>query len=208
VHKQVIVLRLIIAIAGGYLIGSIPSGYLIGKAYGVDVRSHGSGRTGGTNVWRATKQILPPALTVVGDALKGVAAVLLARHFLGSEMAAALAGATAVIGHNWSVMLGWRGGAGGVTAGGALLALSPLAAAVVLPIALIALYFSHYASVATLCAALGGLLVLLILGFVSGASQPLEHAIFGVITSTAVVMALRPNLKRLAEGTERRITLW
>jgi len=198
----------LLAAVVGYLLGAIPVGYLIAKSWGVDVRQFGSGRTGGTNVWRATKQILPPALTVLGDVLKGVAAVLIGRYLFGSELAAALAGAAAVLGHNWSVMLGWRGGAGGITTGAALLALSPLAGAIVIPIGIAVLYFSHYASLGTITNAFGGLVVLLLLAWLAPASHPLVHVIFGAVVFVGVAWALRPNFKRLAEGTERRITLW
>lgn len=200
--------KVLVAIVMGYCLGAIPVGYLVGKAYGVDVLKHESGRTGGTNVWRATKQVLPPLLTVLGDILKGVGSVLIARYLFHSELAAAAAGAGAVLGHNWSVFLGWRGGAGGVTAGAALTALSPVAAAVVVPLAIIALYFTHYASVGTLTVAVGGLLVLALLALLVPAGQVPDHVLFGVCSAAAVVVALRPNLKRLVEGKERRITLW
>lgn len=201
-------LRILLATGAGYLLGAIPMGYLAGKAWGVDVTKTASGRTGGTNVWRATGKALPPLLTVLGDVAKGVAAVLLARYFLHSELAAAAAGAAAVMGHNWSVLLGFRGGAGGVTAGAALLALSPLAAAVVVPLAIVALYLSRYASVGTLTVAVGGAVVLGVLALVAPATQVSVHLIFGLASAAAVVISLRPNLKRLVAGTERRITLW
>ena len=198
----------VISIIGGYLLGSVPVGYLVGKAWGVDVRQLGSGRTGGTNVWRATNQVLPPALTVLGDLVKGVAAVLLARALFGTELAAALAGAGAVIGHNWSVLLGWRGGAGGVTTAAALIALSPLAGAVVVPIAIAILYFSHYASLGTLAVGVGGRLVLVVLSVIDPATYPWVHVLFGAVVVLGVLWALRPNIKRLFDGSERRITLW
>jgi len=196
------------AAAIGYLLGSIPVGYLVGKAWGVDVREHGSGRTGGTNVWRATKQILPSLLTGLGDILKGVAAVYFGRFVLGSELAAALAGAAAVYGHNWSVFLGWRGGAGGVTTSAALIALSPLAGGIVVPIGIIVLIFSRLASLGTLTIATGALVALVALAWQVPSVLSWQDVIFGVLVAFAVVWALRPNLKRLASGSERRITLW
>ena len=97
--------NIILAILLGYSLGSIPFGYLFGRLKGVDVRQYGSGRTGGTNVYRAAGTWVA-LLTGLFDVLKGVAAVLLARQFLGSEVAAALAGAFAVCGHNWSIFFG------------------------------------------------------------------------------------------------------
>ncbi len=201
--------RVLLAAVAGYLLGSLPVGYLIGKAWGVDVRLHGSGRTGTTNVWRATKRILPAVLTVLGDVLKGIVAVLIGRYLLHSELAAAAAGSAAVMGHNWSVALGWRGGAGGMTAGAALAALSPMAAALVIPLAIVALYLSRYASVGTLTVAIGGAVMLGVLALLAPSSHVLSgHVAFGVLSAAAVIIALRPNLKRLLEGNERRIDLW
>jgi acyl phosphate:glycerol-3-phosphate acyltransferase len=201
-------LQVAAAILIGYMLGSIPVGYLIGKAYGVDALRTESGRTGATNVWRATGQIWPLVLTVLGDIAKGMIAVFIGRFIFHSELAAALAGAAAVIGHNWSFMLGWRGGAGGITTGAALFALSPLAGVVMVPIALLALYISHYASVGTLTVALGGLAVLTVIAVVAPSDATIYHVLFGLFSAAAVTIALRPNLKRLAEGKERRITLW
>ncbi len=198
---------LILAIFLGYLIGSIPNGYLIAKLKGVDVTQVESGRTGGTNVARALGWrfgVLVGAL----DILKGVVAVLLARAFFGGtpDIYAALAGGFAVIGHNWSVFLGFRGGAGGATAAGALLALNPLAGGIMVPLFLLILVVVRYASVATMSVGLGGLLILALFYFLGVKETPPEQMVFGVIASAAILWALRPNIKRLREGTERRIT--
>ncbi|PKO21388.1 MAG: glycerol-3-phosphate acyltransferase [Chloroflexi bacterium HGW-Chloroflexi-1] len=201
-------LSILLAAVVGYLLGAIPFGYLVGKAWGVDVRRFGSGRTGGTNVWRATGQILPPLLSGFGDMAKGIAAVLIGRLLFGSELAAALAGAAAVAGHNWSVMLGWRGGAGGATAAAALITLSPLAGVIVVPIAAVIVYISHFASLGTLTVGVGGLVALAALAAMAPAGHPWVHVIYGAITAASVILALRPNIKRLREGNERRITLW
>src|SRR5512136_377646 len=114
----------IVAIAAsaviGYLLGSIPTGYLVIRLIrGEDIRRHGSGRTGGTNAMRAGG-VGAGALTTIGDALKGYTAVSVARWLVGPGMlatslgafAVALSGLMAVIGHNWSIYLGFKGGAG------------------------------------------------------------------------------------------------
>jgi glycerol-3-phosphate acyltransferase PlsY len=201
----------VVAILIGYLLGSIPTGYLVGKAWGIDVREHGSGRTGGTNVWRATKQIWPLVLTVAGDILKGGGAVLIGRYLLGPhsnwpELTAALAGAGAIAGHNWSFMLGMRGGAGGVTAGAALVMLSPTAGLVIVVVGIALLAITRYASVGTLTIGLGSLLVLTLLSLVAANTNPWPHVIFGLMAAVAITWALRPNLRRLMQGTERHIS--
>jgi glycerol-3-phosphate acyltransferase PlsY len=199
-------LFVILSILLGYLIGSIPMGYIIARLKGIDIRTVESGRTGGTNVSRALGWkygLLVGAL----DILKGSVAVLLARQFFGNDPAiyAALGGAFAIIGHNWSVFLGFRGGAGGATAGGALLALNPLAGLNLVPTFLLVLFVVRYASVATMTIGLGSL-VILTLFYLMGWNTPAGQIVFGLIASAAILWALRPNIKRLLQGNERRIT--
>ena len=199
----------LLAILLGYLIGSIPFGYLIGKARGIDITTLGSGRTGGTNVFRALgmKYGLMSGLL---DVFKGVAAVLLAQYLLANNpdlipgVAPALAGAFAVIGHNWSIFLGFRGGAGGATGAGALLALNPAVGLILIVVFVFLMVVLRYASVATMTIGIGSLLVLLLF-YLVGWHTPLGHLLFGVIVAAAITWSLRPNIKRLIAGNERRI---
>jgi glycerol-3-phosphate acyltransferase PlsY len=202
------VVYLFLALLVGYLLGSIPFGYLAGRAWGVDVRQHGSGRTGGSNVLRATGKMVPFLLTGAGDIAKGVIAVLVGRYLFRSEATAALAGMAAVAGHNWPVFLGFKGGAGGATAAAALCALNPLAGAIVAPLGLAILYFGRLPSLGTLTVGLGSAITLIALALFEPALHPWPQALFGVGVAIIILLALRPNLKRLAEGTERRMTHW
>ena len=115
--------RYILAILAAYLLGSFPTGVLAARLFkGVDPRQHGSGRTGGTNILRTAGK--GAALTtVVGDLLKGLLAVMIARQWLGTQSAAVLAGLAAVVGHNRSIFLRFRGGAGSMTNTGVVLAM-------------------------------------------------------------------------------------
>ncbi len=203
-----VVLKLVLAAVGGYLLGAIPVGYLAGRAWGVDVRKHGSGRTGGTNVLRATGRMAPFVITGVGDVAKGVLAVWLGRYVLGSDAAAALAGMAAVAGHNWSLFLGWRGGAGGATAAAALVALDPVAGTIVALLGLSMLYVGRYASLATITVGIGAVVTLGSLAIFEPVMHPWQNLLFGLPVAVIVLIALKPNLKRLADGTERRITFW
>ena len=106
----------------GYLLGAIPVGYLVGKTQGIDVRQYGSGRTGGTNVLRSVG-LGAAFFTILGDGLKVMIAVLAARAIMSTPLAEVLAGLGAVGGHNWSFFISFRGGAGAITALGALLLL-------------------------------------------------------------------------------------
>ncbi len=196
---------LVLAALIGYLIGSIPVGYLvIYLLKGEDIRNHGSGRTGGTNALRAGGYGAG-FLTMTGDALKGYAAVMLARMILGpAALTAVVAGLAAVCGHNWSIYLGFKGGAGTAPNIGAAVAFWPLAALYLIPLVPLTLYLIGYASVTSLLIA-----ALVLLTFVTRAALNADpnwwYAAYGLAAAIAVVWALRPNIKRLREGTERLV---
>ncbi len=186
----------------GYLLGAIPVGYLIGKTQGIDVRQYGSGRTGGTNVLRALG-LGAAFFTILGDALKGMIAVLIARTIMPTPLAEALAGLGVVGGHNWSFLINFRGGAGTVTTLGALLLLSPETLFIVTPLGLAALLLSRYASVGSLV--VSSSMPLVLLGLVVAGRQPLAHLVYGVGVAVMIIFSLRGNIQRLRAGTERRI---
>ena len=208
----------ILIIAGallGYLLGSVPVGVLATAVYGVDIRQVGSGRTGATNAWRSAglKAAIP---TVLGDALKGVAAVLLIRYgataFLPGAgeiavaAAASLAGAGAVVGHNWSLFLGFKGGAGGITTAATIVAISPLIGAVVCLVGLLLIWWSRMASIGTYSVSVSSLAAALVFAF--NGQTPWPYVIFGVIAYLAVTFSLRRNRQAIKDGEERVITLW
>lgn len=193
----------------GYLLGSIPVGYLVGKAWRVDVRTVGSGRMGGTNVLRATNSKLAAAITIVGDAVKGVVAVWLARWlFPGNELAAVLAGAGAVYGHIWSVFLGFHGGAGGVTAALAQIALNPWVGVPSLLLGIYVMGLSRYASLGTMTVGVAGLVLSVLMWMVRPDLAPPVYIFFAALACLAMAITLQPNFRRLRRGEERRITLW
>jgi glycerol-3-phosphate acyltransferase PlsY len=189
----------LLAAAGlAYLVGAIPVGYLIGRAFGIDIRQHGSGTIGATNMLR-TAGWLPAALTLVGDAIKGAAAVALAAMVATSnERAAAAAAAAAIVGNCWPVFLRFRGGKGVATGLGAFLVLVPWA---VLPAALVWLVVTttfRYVSLASVTSAACVPLGALALGY------PRASVIACVAGAAIVVARHRDNLARLTAGTERR----
>lgn len=193
----------------GYLLGSIPFGYLVGKLWRVDVRSFGSGRIGGTNVWRATSSPLAAGLTMAGDALKGVVAVLIARWlFHPTEPAAALAGVAAVYGHIWPLYLRFQGGAGGTTAALTQIALNPFVGVPSLLFGLFILGLSRYASLGTLTVGVSGVVISILLWIVRPDLVNPWDIVFAVAVTAAMIITLQPNLRRLRKGDERRITLW
>lgn len=193
----------ITALLLGYLVGSVPSGVLIGRLYGVDPRQVGSGRTGGTNVYRAAG---PKAglLTAFADAVKGLLVVLLIRSlFPDAPFAAAFAGLAAIVGHNWSVFLKFRGGAGTMTNLGVLLALSPAVLVITAAAGFLALFLSRMASVGSLTAAWVAFAAFVALGVIG--RVPMPFALYGIGQAVIITWALRPNIKRILAGTERRI---
>jgi glycerol-3-phosphate acyltransferase PlsY len=195
-----------IATLSGYILGSVPSGVLVGRLWGKDPRHTGSGRTGGTNVYR-TAGLPAAAMTVSLDFLKGYFAIVVAMRVVSEPgatqtLAGALAGLAAILGHNHSVFLRFRGGAGSTPNLGAALALVPQLAVVGLLVSVLVLVGSGFASAAsmTLALVLAAGTVLLV---ASGA--PPSLALYGVGQLVLVVWALRPNIARLRAGTERKI---
>lgn len=190
----------------GYLVGSIPFGYLIVKAVkGIDIREFGSGRTGGTNVYRAAGTA-PFILTAALDLAKGVVAVLLVRQIVTGTLgwAESLAGFGVVLGHNASCFLGFRGGAGGATAVGTSIALSPPSGLAALVLGGGMLFLGGYASIASIVAgatvAIGNTI-----GAIQGANY-WSYAAYGWGVLGLILFALRPNIERLRAGTEKRVT--
>jgi glycerol-3-phosphate acyltransferase PlsY len=185
-----------------YLSGSIPVGYLVARAYGVDVTASGSGRTGGTNVLRAAGP-WAAAFTVAGDMLKGLIPVYLLVSAGFPPLVPALAANAAVLGHNYSIFLKFRGGVGAGTAIGAMVGLSFPIALIAGACGIIGLMTTRYASILSSSIAVGGLI-----GFTSSALlgyTPYEYIVFGIINVGVIFYALRPNFARIRAGTERKV---
>ena len=195
----------ILAALAAFGLGALPFGLWVGKlARGVDVREHGSGNLGATNVYRT----LGPALgwTVFAlDALKGVAGVTAAAliagdAFPGGKGGAALLGAVcAVLGHVFTPFAGFHGGRGVATAAGVMFAIAPVASALCCGIFVIAVALSRRISVGSVLAALALPVVLWAVPF---AWAGRGAAIVGSLLGLLIVLRHVPNLKRLAAGTE------
>jgi glycerol-3-phosphate acyltransferase PlsY len=201
----------------GYLLGSIPFGYLAARwLAGIDIRQEGSGSTGATNVLRVLGK--GPALVVfLLDVLKGTAAVVLARVVLGGSLSGGeamsgtgldgwvvAAGLAALAGHSWPVWLGWRGGKAVATGLGMLLGLAWPVGLACFGLFLAVLSISRIVSLSSMVAAIG--LPLLMLGWFPGHGgfRPAYLAL-AVLTTLLVLWRHRSNLKRLLEGTEPRL---
>jgi len=198
----------------GYLFGAIPFGYLLVKARkGIDLRQFGSGRTGGTNSFRAGGLAIGIATSVL-DVLKAAAAVWSVRALFGGALteqwlpwSEALAGVFSVVGHNWSIFIGWRGGAGtGPNVGWAGAIWFPIvpAALVIVFISLVVIGIASIASIAMAIAVPLSFLVLYFAG-VEPYDATTAYIVGGVAAGAIIAWSLRPNIKRLLEGNERHV---
>lgn len=196
----------------GYLLGSIPVGLLVGRLVGgVDLRQRGSGRTGATNAMR-TLGTGWAALVFALDVAKGAVAVALglALYRAGppgpagsAEWVAAAAGVAAVVGHNWSVFIGFAGGRGvATTAGGLLVLAAPAVAILALPVAGIILR-TRYVSAGSLAGAAGAILLTAVLATLGAGGWPAFA--YALLAGGLVIASHADNIGRLRVGTERRI---
>ncbi len=193
----------LLAILLGYFWGAFPTGYIVGRLLkGIDVRQYGSGRTGGANVLRSVggKAFL---ITILGDLAKGFIPVIVMKMVLKEEGAAALAGLMTLVGHNWSIFLGWRGGAGVAVTIGALFALQPLVVLSSGLVGLVATFLSRYVSLGSLVFA--SLMALTLLGLALLGRGPWEYGLYGLLAGGIIILAHRPNIERLLAGKERRL---
>ena len=190
----------------GYLLGAIPIGLVVGRLVGrVDLRDHGSRRTGTTNALRVLGPV-PAAIVLLLDLAKGAIAVLAGAWLAGGssvELAAAVAGAASIVGHTWSVFIGFGGGRGVATAGGALLAMTPLTIAIVLPLMLALVWATRYVSLASIA---GAVMAPIATGSLALAGLASREAV-GLAVAAALLIVIRhaDNIDRLRRGTERRL---
>jgi len=203
--------KVLLLVAFAYLLGSVPSGWLVMKVYrNQDVRKLGSGNIGAANVFRAGG---PGAFaaTLIADGLKGFIPVMLGIVLgLGDqELALAAIGLAAVLGHTWPLYLGFRGGKGVATSGGVLLALAPVALVIAGLSWFLVVRLTRLASLSSLIAVAVGFLSLIALHFAGWqAWRPVGWWVIalGVALLGLVLYRHRQNIERLASGRELKIT--
>ena len=205
INSRVLV-YIVIAMAA-YLLGSIPTGYLVARARGIDIRTVGSGNIGAANVFRILGK---PAgiLVLVVDGLKGFAACAWLIDFVIQLFAVApgqienlriVAGICAVLGHNYTCWLKFKGGKGIATSAGVYFALAPLAAGIALGIWIIVFALGRYVSVASIAAAVA---------LPTGVWLTKNNLFLGIVTTALGLLAIykhKGNIQRLLNGTERRL---
>jgi glycerol-3-phosphate acyltransferase PlsY len=189
-----------LAVLAAYLIGAVPIGWLVARGFGVtDIRRHGSGSIGATNVLRTLGR-LPAIVTLLGDVAKGYLAVAVGAALGGGDPVIVGAATVAVVAGNcWSVFLGFRGGKGVATGLGALLRSVPLATLAALPVFVVVAATTRYVSLASLLAASCVPLGAVMLGY------PAPSAIAAVLVAVIVIARHHANITRLRAGTESRL---
>ena len=180
-----------------YFLGSIPTGLLLAKAAGVDIRSSGSGNIGATNVYRTLGRSVG-VMTLVGDCLKGLLPVLAARYLAFSDPWIAAVGLAAFLGHVYTIFLCFKGGKGVATALGVFLGISPLAVGGALVIFIAVVWKSRYISLGSITAAavMPGLVAVI------DGRPPL--VLMSVFIAALVVWKHRENIQRLRAGVENK----
>jgi acyl phosphate:glycerol-3-phosphate acyltransferase len=188
-------------LAASYLLGAVPTSYLAGRLFrGIDLREHGSRNLGATNLYRVLgwRFAIPVGLF---DAAKGLVPVLVfAPRVSSSELFALVCGLMAVLGHVFSVFVGFRGGKGVATAAGVMLGLTPAALAVALAVWAVLVFCTGYVSLGSIAGAAIFPLAVLVL---DPPSQPLVLWL-DIAVAAAIIWLHRGNIKRLLNGTENR----
>ena len=185
-------------VLGGYMLGSVPTGLLVGRAYGVDVRRIGSGNIGTANVMRAAGK-RAAVFTMLGDMLKGLVPVVLAWLLIEDEWTIAAVALAAMVGHCWSVFLGFKGGKGVATGAGTSIGLAPLVGLGLFAFWWLVVLVSRYTSLGAISVMVLSPVAFLLSG------QPLPYVLYTVAGGVLVLWRHRENARALLKGTERRI---
>jgi glycerol-3-phosphate acyltransferase PlsY len=191
-------MEIVTAVMLAYLVGSVPFAYLLSRRRGIDLRQVGSGNIGATNVLR-TSGVRIAVLAMGLDAIKGIAAVIVAQSFAtgtGTQMAAGLA---SVLGHVYPVWLRFKGGKGVATAAGVFAVLMPVALACASAAFLISVWMTRYISVGSIV----GAITLAVVAIVT--RSPGVFEIGSALVAVVILYRHRGNLARVWAGTERRI---
>lgn len=183
-----------------YLLGNFATAYLVSKAAGkIDIRNYGSGNAGSTNVLRVLGA-KPAAIAFLGDVLKGTAAVIIGGYIAGSY-GEIIAGIFVIIGHNWPIVLNFKGGKGVATTIGLMLPIDPIMVLLILITGVIVISITRYVS-------LGSVTGVTIYPIAMIAThKPIEYIIFSLILSALAIIRHRANIARLIKGTESKIGL-
>lgn len=181
-----------------YLLGNFATAYLVSKVSGkIDIRKYGSGNAGSTNVLRVLGA-KPAAIAFLGDVLKGTAAVLIGRY-IGGSYGEILAGIFVVVGHNWPIVLGGKGGKGIATTIGLMIPIDPIMVLIIVITGVTVILITRYVSLGSVL----GVTIYPIAMIIT--KKPIEYIIFSLVLSGMAIYRHRSNIGRLLKGTESKI---
>jgi glycerol-3-phosphate acyltransferase PlsY len=202
------ILKIVAALIAGYLLGSINTAVIVGMAYGKDIRSHGSKSAGLTNTLRVLGKSAA-AFVLVGDIVKGVVACLIGLR-LGAYVHSGeatdcvsllAAGGGAVIGHNWPVYFGFKGGKGMLTAAAVMFMINWPMALISFGVFVAVIALSRFVSLGTISAAI----FFVALSFVPAFGTTLYFSVFAALIALIIILKHRQNIERLLAGTENKL---
>ncbi|MCJ7484375.1 MAG: glycerol-3-phosphate 1-O-acyltransferase PlsY [Thermodesulfovibrionales bacterium] len=189
----------IILLIAAFVLGSIPFGIITAKVKGIDLKKVGSGNIGATNVLRSLGR-WPAVITLLGDILKGTLAVAIGKYSGVEPLYEGLIGIAAILGHNFSIFLGFRGGKGVATSLGVLLMYTPHVALVTLIVWIGVVLFTKYSSLGAIVS-----FALLPLNIMLFDFQDKTKIIISILISLFIIIRHKDNIRRLMKGTERKI---
>lgn len=190
--------QILLILGLSYLIGSIPFGYIIARIWNIDIRRHGSGNIGATNVFR-TLGPFPGVLVFALDLLKGALAIYLISLITNRPEIIILAGLCAIIGHTFPIFLKFKGGRGAATGLGVLLGIAPEIFLAAIVVAILIIVITRYVSLASIITP-----ILITIAFILF-KKPLPYTIVVGLVAGLIVFRHIPNMKRLLNRTENRI---
>ena len=188
----------VLLLLGGYLLGSVPTGLIAGRAYGVDVRRSGSGNIGMANVLRTAGKAAA-VITMVGDMRKCFVPVVIARALTTNDWVVAAVALAAVVGHCWPIFLGFKGGKGVATGAGTSIALAPVVGLALFAFWWIVVFIGKYTSLGAIAVMVLSPFVFLLTG------QPWPYVVYTVVGGALVLYRHKENARALLNGTERKI---
>lgn len=183
---------------GAYLLGSIPFGLIIAKIWNVDIRKKGSGNIGATNVFRTLGPV-PGAIVFGLDFLKGMLAVYIGYWAGGDPVLVLVLGISAILGHMFSVFLGFKGGKGAATGLGVLAGVAPDIFGIAMILAVVIIISTRYVSVASITTSFVAVGLMLLF------HKPIPYTLATFLVAVFILLRHLPNLKRLFKGTEAKI---
>jgi acyl phosphate:glycerol-3-phosphate acyltransferase len=202
------ILKIFAALALGYLLGSFNTAVIVGKIYGKDISSHGSKSAGLTNTLRVLGRSAA-VLVLAGDILKGVIACLIGLQFgvyvysgeVSDCVSLLAAGAGAVMGHNWPVYFGFKGGKGALTGAAVLFMFDWVMALICLGVFVLIVALTRYVSLGTISAAV----LFLVISFVPVFGHTFYFHLFACLMALIIIFKHRANIQRLLSGTENKL---